>query len=188
MKAFYDLSTGTICDLLDGIDVVDPADIPAGKGVIDIPSGTDLRFVSVVGGVLAIAAQAEIDSAKLEQERAKALNYTDKKAGNVRLQWISTGIGQEMVYTKKYEEGVAFENDQSPNASLYPHIYGRAARLSIPASEVAQTFREKGAVWLAVSASIEDVREATKELIQTATTIAAIKTIVKTASWPVLEP
>ena len=125
------------------------------------------------------------------QKSAKA--KIDSAAEASRLQFITSGSGQAIVYELKRNELLnydkAISDGLSPVPDDYPLMNERANRKFITLDDVATEWRMKVLEWTGIAAQIEGLREGAKEAIDAvADTLSAqpdIEVIVNGIIWPV---
>ena len=133
------------------------------------------------------------DYLKIGAIKKSAQAHVDLLAENARLQFITPGAGQSLVYELKRLEATSYldavSSGATPVDSDYPLMNARASRLSMAMADVATEWSNKSAAWLAVATSIEDLREGAKELIDAVadspTAKDEIDSIVGSINWPV---
>jgi hypothetical protein len=89
----------------------------------------------------------------------------DQQAESVRLQFITGGSGQAMVYQQKEMEAQRYFQDGTIGA----HIQAEATATGASVSDVATMVVAMAAQWLAVSAKIEGARMGAKAAVDAAT-------------------
>ncbi|WP_126456742.1 hypothetical protein [Sulfuriflexus mobilis] len=120
------------------------------------------------------------------QKQGKA--RVDAAAEQARMQFITPGSGQAIVYELKRAELMAYEAAGSPVATDYPLMNERATRKGMTLAQVATEWRAKVDVWTGYAAQIEGLREGAKEAIDAvvddASAQANIDAIVNGITWP----
>jgi len=123
--------------------------------------------------------------------KAEASTIVDDQAEAARLQYITPGSGQAMVYERKRSEAEAWVADLSPDPADYPLLKARAERLNPGSPDypaVATEWNAKAATWLAIAADIEGIREGAKEAIAATADGSAggddRETILAGLAWP----
>lgn len=128
-----------------------------------------------------VAVTPEIDLVAMKISYKKAI---DIMAEDVRLQFITPGAGQAMVYQRKVQEAETLALDNNPDADHYPLLAAEIGITGETLQEVAATVLAKRDQWLAVAALIERTRLLAKTDIQAADTAARIDTIISGIVWP----
>lgn len=119
-----------------------------------------------------------------------AIDHTriDRAAEDARLQFITPGAGQALVYERKAAEAATYAAAETPNPDDYPFLKARAERLDPDAPDydaVAQEWNLQAAQWASVATIIENTREQAKEDISAAADHASATAIIDGLVWPV---
>lgn len=175
--------------LPDMIDIDNPAcTIPADARPISREQYNEIMSAQADGKVIqpdsngdpvAIARITDLNTLKVA-----ALRAIDTQAENTRLQFITPGAGQSMVYQRKVQEAETLALDNNPDAAHYPLLTAEVGITGETLQEVAATVLAKRDQWLAVAALIERTRLLAKTDIQAADTAARIDTIISGIVWP----
>ena len=95
---------------------------------------------------------------RLPEIKLKALRVVNEKCGNARSLYITGVSGQEVIYTMKRDEAIAYLNDSNPNLSEYPLISAEVGVTAGTAYEVAQIFLNMNAILIQTLAALESIR------------------------------
>ena len=108
--------------------------------------------------------------------------YIDTIAENVRMQFITPGFGQMMVYKEKYEQATDFVlNDYPSEVEQYPHILAEVKATNRSPKEIAHKILQKQSLWISKSAQIEEIRLKSKIDIENAQSKEEIDQLVMQA-------
>lgn len=122
----------------------------------------------------------------LAEVKAEALRIVDEAAELARLQFITPGAGQALVYERKREEAEAYLAELTPDPADYPLLKSRAERLDPLEPDydaVAADWSARAVGWIAAAAVIEELREAAKEDIPLAGNASEVATLID-ITWP----
>lgn len=122
--------------------------------------------------------KANEDTYQIDAERESALNRVDGIASYKRSQYISGGIGQELIYNEKAKQAEDFKNSGYVNPENYPFIVLESEALDYTPQEVADTILANRAAWIQLGATIEASRLSAKQAIRAATTISEMQSII----------
>ncbi len=122
--------------------------------------------------------KANEDTYQLEQEREFILNLTDSAASAKRAQYISGGVGQELIYSEKAKQAQEFKDSGFVNPENYPFIALEAESTNKTPTEVAETIIANRAAWIQLGAVIESARLAAKQEIRAAIGISQMQAIL----------
>lgn len=111
------------------------------------------------------------------------LQRIDMAAETSRLQYITNGSGQALIYYAKSAEAKAYQTDQNPDPKNYPLLSASVSDGGDLAG-VAKDVLDKTAAWTAIGAAIEAVRLPAKAAVQAATAVDAAAAIVSALVWP----
>jgi len=129
----------------------------------------------------------ELDADVAEAATAAALRI-DTAAETARLAWVTGGGAMAMVYREKKIEAQAYQAvvdaQGTPEPSDYPLMQGRATRLSVTMQSVADEWNAKAAAWITAAEAVEAVREAAKEAVAPASTVAEVEAAETGLEWP----
>lgn len=110
----------------------------------------------------------------LEKAQAEAVDKVNREAAAQRAQYLTTGVGMTLVYSKKLEEARAKLANPSIANDKIQHIVDEAAINGVSVTEAAQNIVDTEAAWSALSAPIEKRRMTIKKAISEATTAEEI--------------
>lgn len=122
----------------------------------------------------------------LTEAKAGAKRIVDSRAEAARLQFITAGAGQALVYERKRAEAEAWDAAGSPDPADYPLLKARAERLNAGTPDyqaVADEWNAQSAAWQVAAAAIEGLREGAKDAIDVAGDIAGVHTAMD-ITWP----
>lgn len=207
-----DLVIGKISgDFGDGIPLPDAlSDVPASRlrfdGTKVLDAGGVNQFFIDAGGVkhvtkadgrqaLTCALDAPIvfvngawspkDTGALFAEvKAKLADRVDAIAEAVRLQFVTPGAGQAMVYRAKQEEALAFKAAASPIAVDFPLLSASVGIEGATIGDVADKVLATAKAWTAIAAQIETARLKAKNDLKSATDEPSANAIVAAINWP----
>jgi hypothetical protein len=117
----------------------------------------------------------------LADEKKRALDAIDVKAGQVRLRFITDVPGQQATYIRKAEQARAYAA-AGYTGTLPPYIAAEAAATGLTAAECTDTIIGLSDLWEGtVGPAIEQVRIGGKQAVTTAADIEAVNTALATA-------
>lgn len=116
-----------------------------------------------------------VDQRSLEAFVTEAKTIIDKKAGEVRLRYITDVAGQAATYDEKLTEAKSWAAETSPSILNYPYIEAEAIATGVTADVAASVIIGTAAVWRAKGAEIEGARMAGKKAQSTAATLDEAK-------------
>ena len=96
----------------------------------------------------------------VEMLRGPYIAEVNEVIGNIRLLYITDAPGQEMIYSAKEAEAIAFlaEDPAPTDLTPYPFIAAEVGSTASTATEVATVFSTLAAQWRAVGATLEGIR------------------------------
>lgn len=174
----------------DGVDVATLSGLPD-PCWLDVNGAT----MNVVGGVFEITAAVPgltivemigryittpwlIHAHDLAALAAQAKSRIDAAAETARLQYITAGSGQAMVYEQKNAEAKRYfeivDGGGTPDPADYVILAAEAAAKEEALADVAALVRDTAAAWLPVAAMIEAKRMAGKKAVDAAPTVSAV--------------
>lgn len=107
----------------------------------------------------------------LEAHRSEALKRVDAYASRRRADFISFGVGQELVYNEKAKQAQEFIDGGYVNVENYPFIQAEASATGTSPTAVADTIIANRIAWMQIGAEIEGLRLSAKEEVRAVTTI-----------------
>ena len=119
--------------------------------------------------------------APTDADRDAAKQVIDAAAERCRLQWITPGAGQAMVYLEKRAEADRYV--ASGGAGEYPILSASVGVEAVDVAGVAALVAGTTAVWTNIAASIERLRLVAKKSAGAATTWEEINTALN-VNWP----
>ena len=114
--------------------------------------------------------------ARLPEIKSKALRFVDEECSKIRSLYVTSISGQEMIYTMKRDEAVAYLNDSNPILSNYPWISAEIGVTADTAYEVAQVYINMSAMFTQALAALENIRLGTVYTINSATEKTGVDT------------
>jgi hypothetical protein len=108
----------------------------------------------------------------LSEVKSKLHASIDKRAGEVRLLFITDAPGQDMVYQQKRREAEAYLANPSIDPQEIPHIAAEATAQGVSLSDKATEIIGQSSMWATVSAVIEARRLTAKSAVTSATSCA----------------
>lgn len=118
-----------------------------------------------------------------DADRAAAKQAIDAEAERCRLQWITGGSGQAMVYQAKRDEAARYLAEGGDPAG-YPILSASVGIEAADVAGVAALVAGTTAAWTSIAASIERLRLTAKKAVGLATTWAEINAALE-IGWPV---
>lgn len=118
----------------------------------------------------------------LEALRADSVAKVNREAAAQRAQYLTAGIGMDLVYGKKLEEARAKLANPSIANSKVQHVADEAEINGVTIAEAAQHIVDTEAAWADLSAPIEKKRMTAKKAIGEAETAEAI-TAAASVNW-----
>ncbi len=157
--------------------------IEAGGRFIPVdPRNKDYRRLIASGVVVSDA------PVNLPEEKAALKALVDENAEQVRLQFITPGFGQNMVYLQKWEQAkVAVQETGDIPVGKYPFLDAEVSITADTIKEVAQIIVDTADQWIDIAATIENKRQTAKKNIDAATTVKDAKTASK-VDWRAVLP
>jgi hypothetical protein len=119
----------------------------------------------------------------LESYKSMLRGQVDAKAESLRLQYITAGQGQAMVYQRKAVEARAILSDANPDPANYPILSASVGIEGKDIAEVAALVRATEDAWAAIAAKIETVRLGGKAAIASAETLADAQAAYDAIDW-----
>lgn len=135
-----------------------PAYEAPGEFDVQESTGYDIvgDFAYEVRGYRAMTVQERAD--KMLSIKTANRAAIDTAVENKRLQYITPGAGQSMVYEQKYNEAVAFKAAHIPDVADFPHIEAEVGITAPTAGEVADVIIAVRYQWVQLSAALEGIR------------------------------
>jgi hypothetical protein len=118
------------------------------------------------------------DTYQLDAEITSALNRIDDIASTKKLQYISGGVGQELIYSEKAKQAQEFKDGGYINPENYQFISMEADALNKTPQEVADTILANRTAWMQLGAFIESLRLSTKAAAREATGLIQLDSII----------
>ena len=179
---------------VDGGRVVQVEEVPPGGGE-PFPVAPGLRWVDAPEGVDAGdlyderggGTFARPPGPPLEALKAEMISRVKEQAEAARLEWISDGSGQALVYMLKKSESEAFLADES---AVGPLLQDEAARRQAAGdaaatnAAIAGEWRSKAEAWQAAAVKIERVKFDAIDAIHAAADAAGAATAASGLAWP----
>ncbi|MEL6889496.1 MAG: hypothetical protein AAFO86_12425 [Pseudomonadota bacterium] len=108
---------------------------------------------------------------ELAAAQAKAIAAVNAAASTVRLRFVTDIPGQELIYSEKRTEAVAFVaiTPTPVDLTAYPFIAGEVGITAPTAYEVAQLYLNLAAQWRQAGSALETIRLGAVQSIETAT-------------------
>lgn len=119
----------------------------------------------------------------LAEVKASLRAQVDAKAEGLRLQYITPGQGQVMVYQRKAQEARAILSDADPDPDNYPILSASVGIEGKDIAEVAALVRATEAAWAMIAAAIETARLGGKAAIAAAETLAGAQAAFDAIDW-----
>jgi hypothetical protein len=117
----------------------------------------------------------------LADEKKRALDAIDVKAGQVRLRFITDVPGQQATYIRKAEQARAYAA-AGYTGTLPPYIAAEAAATGLTAAQCSDTIIGLSDLWEGtIGPAIEQVRIGGKQAVTAAADIEAVNTALATA-------
>ena len=154
-------------------DHIDPNDLYIKDGLIKVRSNCPGEYHS-----FDISSESWIDDSltRLPEIKSKALRFVGEECSKVRSLYITDISGQEMIYTMKRDEAVAYLNDSDPILSDYPLISAEIGVTATTAYEVAQTYINMSAIFTQALSALENIRLIAVSTIEDATEKTGVDT------------
>jgi hypothetical protein len=136
------------------------------------------------------AVRAEMDhplwgKTNVEHARVIAVQRVDQFAEQIRLQYVTPGSAQAMVYQAKLAEADRWDANGNPaDLTGYPLIAAEVPLTAATAADLVATWRGMQTQWLAIAAQIEATRLTAKRDIGLAADVAGVKAILDNIDWP----
>lgn len=128
------------------------------------------------------------DVRDLDEVKAEAFEQIDRKAGALRLPFISAIPGQEATYLKKEAEAQRWIAADMPNdpgpAGSYPYAEAESALTGATVAETLLSYAEQAEFMDGINVQIEAVRIHTRARILAAATAEDVAALVASAAWP----
>lgn len=124
------------------------------------------------------------ESELLAQAKQAAIATVDGTAEYQRLQHITPGAAQAMVYLAKEAEARRFLLDAAPDGANYALLSAEVGLTAPDLAGVAASVIAQADHWLSVAADIERIRLGAKRDIAAADSIATVEAIVQALVWP----
>lgn len=105
----------------------------------------------------------------VESKKDRAKLEIDSIAEAKRLEYITNGSGQILVYNEKVKEATLFSESGYVESEKYPFISKEASSIEKTPKEVADSILAKSQQWAEVGSSIEALRLKAKKDIESAT-------------------
>lgn len=133
----------------------------------------------------------------LSEIKKQLKQQVDMAAENERQKYITSGVGQSMIYQEKYNQAVDYSKKYiahkqdpdripEPNEDDYLLLKASQGINSGTLIEVAETVTCSFARWQQIGAAIEAIRLETKARINDAESLSEAKSIFDTIEWPSL--
>lgn len=152
--------------------VTDPtfdANIETRTGPVDLYDGTTATRIYTVTSIPNI----------LDIQKSNGKVAIDGSSEQARLRYITSGSGQSMVYQEKAEEAADYVVANYPvDLTSYPFIQAEINATGKTSTQAADDILSTKSSWIAISASIEEIRLTAKKDIATAIDKPAIDAIV----------
>jgi hypothetical protein len=126
---------------------------------------------------LVISRSHESKAGELEQRKADTIKEVNAKIGAVREEYITPIPGQEMIYSDKEEEAIAFNAiiPRPTDLSEFPFLDAEIGITAPSAQELADLWIQMAADWRTIGPLLEQLRLGTIEAVRAATTAAEIE-------------
>lgn len=150
----------------------------------DAPSPWHVRngqTEALIDGEYVIAATWQAPD--LAAVKASLRAQVDAQAEALRLQYITAGQGQAMVYQRKAQEARAILGDANPDPTDYPILSASVGIEGNDIAEVAALVRATEDAWAVIAAAIETARLGGKAAIAAAETLAAATAAYDAIDW-----
>ena len=93
--------------------------------------------------------------------------YIDTVSEKIRMQYITPGFGQMLVYKEKYEEATDYVvNDYPEDLNPYPLILAEVKATKASPKQIVDNILHKQSIWINKSAQIEEIRIKAKNDIE----------------------
>lgn len=124
---------------------------------------------------------AEALARKLAVESAVRIARMNASIGAIRMRFITSLPGQDMIYKAKEDEARLYLSlDPAPETLAdFPFIAAETGVLAPTAYEVAQIWLYMGYQWRGAAAMLEGLRTTTSNALKTATSVAAMDQIME---------
>lgn len=113
---------------------------------------------------------------ELEAYKKKSIATVNEVCGEVRSKYVTISPGQELVYTEKKAEALAYlaADPEPTDLADFPFIAAEIGQTGESAYEVAQVIANLSAMWLAVGSGIEQIRVSSINAIKASASEAEI--------------
>ncbi|WP_454287271.1 hypothetical protein [Rhizobium arsenicireducens] len=118
--------------------------------------------------------------------RTEAWARIDAAAEQSRVQFMTLGSGQAMVYDQKRREAEAFMANPAVSPGEIPHLVAEATQNGLTSYDQAVIYLTMSQQWLTVSPIIENIRLGAKTSVGAATSPASILAVEAAIWWPSL--
>lgn len=113
----------------------------------------------------------------LSEQKAETIIEIDEIAGQKRLQYITSAPGQEVTYTAKLTDALAYKAAGYPeDVTTYPWIASESSATGQTPLAVTNLIIYTANLWTLVGSRIEGARQAAKIAVNTATSVTDIRT------------
>lgn len=119
----------------------------------------------------------------LDDYKRALRSSVDARAEELRMQFITPGQGQAMVYQRKAREARAILGDAAPDPANYPVLSASVGIEGADIAEVAARVRATEDAWAAIAAAIERARLGGKAAIAAAETLNAARAAHDAIDW-----
>ena len=127
------------------------------------------------------AAMAEEEPKYLEEDRVFALEKADALSGGKRMEYISAGAGQDLIYQEKAQQAQDYANSgYTLPLTDFPYLDKEATALGVSGEDIAEIILAKRDEWIEVSSNIEELKLSMKRDIKAATDRDEIKELIVT--------
>lgn len=157
-------------------DHINPNDLYTKDGLIRVRSTCPGEYYS-----FDTVSESWVDDslARLPEIKLKALRFVDEECSKVRSSYVTDISGQEMIYTMKRDEVVAYLNDSDPILSDYPLISAEIGITATTAYEVAQIYINMSYMFTQALAALENIRLIAVSTINSATEKTGVDTALE---------
>lgn len=157
-------------------DHINPNDLYTKDGLIRVRSTCPGEYYS-----FDTVSESWVDDslARLPEIKSKALRFVGEECSKVRSLYITDISGQEMIYTMKRDEAVAYLNDSNPILSNYPLISAEIGITATTAYEVAQVYINMSNMFTQALAALENIRLIAVSTINSATEKTGVDTALE---------
>ena len=152
---------------------IDPNNLYIKDGVIKVRSACPSEYHS-----FDTDSETWVDDSlnRLPEIKLKAIKVVNEKCSNVRSFYVTGVSGQEVIYTMKRDEAVAYLNDSDPTLSDYPLISAEIGITATTAYEIVQIYLNLNALFTQAMAELETIRLTAVDAIKGATEKTGVDT------------